>query len=105
PERTRRIGASASAACPDRRSGSRGGGRLGAARARPGAPRRRRPGSRETLADPYADPPLAAWSDHAGYLITQKPCASIPRGTFSLLRKFSSATAAVSSTTCASSKK
>src|SRR6185503_8265353 len=37
------------------------------------------------------------------YLMRQKPCASIPSGTLNLLRKFSSATAAVSSTTWASS--
>src|SRR5207244_11000383 len=35
---------------------------------------------------------------------TQNPCASIPRGTLNLLRKFSRATAAVSSTIWPSSK-
>ena len=38
-----------------------------------------------------------------GYLMMQKPCASMPSGTLNLLRKFSSATAAVSSTIWASS--
>lgn len=38
------------------------------------------------------------------YLITQNPCASTPSGTLNLLRKFSSATAAVSSTSCGSVK-
>src|SRR6185503_8976861 len=58
---------------------------------------------------------VACWSDGVGpqaparsmqpvfYLMRQKPCASIPSGTLNLLRKFSSATAAVSSTTWASS--
>lgn len=36
------------------------------------------------------------------YRSTQNPWASMPRATLNLLRKFSSATAAVSSTTCAS---
>src|SRR3972149_6381514 len=36
--------------------------------------------------------------------MTQKPCDSTPSGTLNLLRKFSSATTAVSSTICASSK-
>ena len=38
------------------------------------------------------------------YLTTQNPCASMPSATLNLLRKFSSATAAVSSTICASEK-
>ena len=38
------------------------------------------------------------------YLITQNPCASTPSGTLNLLRKFSTATAAVSSTSWASVK-
>src|SRR5262245_34024077 len=38
------------------------------------------------------------------YPITQNPCASTPRGTLNLLRKFSRATAAVSSTICDSLK-
>jgi len=38
------------------------------------------------------------------YLSTQKPCASTPSGTLNLLRKFSMATAAVSSTNWASVK-
>ena len=59
-----------------------------------------------TPAQPAA--PQTAMAAHRkcgpNYLITQNPCASTPSGTLNLLRKFSSATAAVSSTSCGSVK-
>ena len=48
--------------------------------------------------------PLSEPEMRANYLITQNPCASTPSGTLNLLRKFSTATAAVSSTSWASVK-
>ena len=77
-----------------------------------GAPARIRgmdvPCGRRSPATVRNQPPCrrpSSWSMmSSNYLITQNPCASTPSGTLNLLRKFSSATAAVSSTSCGSVK-